>query len=205
MEFNSKQKLIIIGICAIMVGVIIFYFYSKFSNSYDDVIEAETEYENEIEEQTEDENDNNEDEDIIIVHIQGAVQKEGIIKIKEGNRIADVIEKAGGLKENASLKNINLAYMVEDGQKIYIPTQEEDKNQEINSDNTQNTVSNKININTATKEQLQALSGIGEATAESIITYRKENGKFQNIEDIKNVSGIGNSKFNKIKDEICIK
>ena len=202
-ELDNKQK-VIIGIIAIcIIGVIVFYFYSQFTKEQYEFLDEEIEETNEIEEDKIKE----EAEDTIIVHIAGAVQNEGIVEIKEGARISDVIEKAGGLREDASLKNINLAYIVEDGQKIYIPTKQEDEDVDIEQNTTGevNQQSQKININTASKEKLQELSGIGEATAQKIINYREENGKFQTIEDIKNVSGIGTSKFNQFKDEICVK
>lgn len=156
----------------------------------------------------------------IIVYITGAIKNEGIYEMEENSRIADVIEKAGGLLENAYIKDINLAYVVLDGMKIYISTKEE-KDEEI-KDNTDIYVSNqynsfnvineekstkgdvKININTATQTELETLPGIGPSTALSIIDYRKNNGKFNTIDDIKNVSGIGDNKFLKIKDLIKV-
>ena len=112
----------------------------------------------------------------------------------------------GGLKENACLDDINLAYKLEDGMKIDIPTKQEKQENistqnNIISNNKQNT---KININTATQTELETLSGIGASTALKIINYRKENGNFSSIEDIKNVSGIGESKYSSIKDSITV-
>lgn len=155
------------------------------------------------------------DVDKIIIHITGEVKEEGIIKIESGGRISDAIEAAGGLTENADIKRINLAYELEDGQKIYIPNKK-DKNVENyiddgvdsiileDSDTSQNKTG-LININKASAEELQSLAGIGESTALSIIAYREENGKFKRVEDIKNVSGIGDSKYEKIKNSIKVK
>ena len=123
----------------------------------------------------------------------------------------DAIEAAGGTLEEADLSKINLAYILEDGEKIYIPSMNDKEEEEYISSNSGDNSSNKnqeklmININTATQEQLQKLPGIGASIATRIINYRKENGKFQDIMDIKNVSGIGESKFNNIKNYICIK
>ena len=161
----------------------------------------------------------------IIVHISGAVQNEGIVELESGSRVADAIEKAGGLKENAYMDEINLAYQLEDGEKIHIPTIEEQKEKEnqeskvenesaTGSDGTTSRSSNssinngsqtKININTATEEELDTLPGIGPSTATKILDYRKEKGKFKTIEEIKEVSGIGESKYKKIKDKITVK
>lgn len=161
--------------------------------------------------------DNNEINKIVI-YITGAVKNEGIYELDENSRISDSIEKAGGLTEDANISSINLAYIIEDGMKIHIPKKNENIN-EIN-DNTniyvtkeegdkenlnnteQNCKANKININTASQTELETLPGIGKSTALKIINYRKENGKFKNIEEIKNVSGIGDSKYLKIKDLI---
>ena len=125
---------------------------------------------------------------------------------------------AGGLKEDADLKQINLAYVLEDGMKINIPSKNESTNESRNeaSNNTENYIikenlnlSNnakisKVNINSATQTELETLPGIGPSTALKIINYRKEKGKFNKIEDIKNVNGIGEIKFNKIKEFIKI-
>lgn len=142
-----------------------------------------------------------------------------------------LLKKHGGIKEDAYMDNINLVYLLEDGMKIYIPTKQEieaekkdmnNDDENFNMDLTQNYVNNssgiklekeedknkevnKININTATQTQLESLPGIGPSIATKIINYRKENGKFNKIEDIKEVSGIGNSKFEKIKAYITIK
>lgn len=215
-NLTKKQLAIIIVIGVIIISVIGYYIYSiNDSESYEQIETISEEPQQQKEEFVE--NDTEE----IVIHIAGEVNKPGIVKIKEGARIADVIEKAEGLTDQANLTNINLAYIVEDGQKITIPSKEEDtkeyilegSGQGVSSNNTQtNTSQNnsagqntKININKATKEELQTLSGIGESTAQKIIDYRKENGDFKQIEDIKNVSGIGEAKYNAIKDNIKIK
>ena len=159
----------------------------------------------------------------IIVHVAGAVQKSGIVEIEEGQRIIDAIEKAGGATAQADLSKINLAYVLSDGQKVYIPKINENytgeyvtgasSNEAKNNTSTSSTgnstnkneINKIININTASAEELQNLQGIGESIAKRIVEYRKENGKFNTIEDIKNVSGIGEAKYNKIKNNICVK
>ncbi len=135
-----------------------------------------------------------------------------VITLPEDSRISDAIDAAGGLTENADLTNINLAYILEDGEKIYIPKKGEtitDSNNtnsnSISSSTSISTKSSKININKATQTELELISGIGPSTALKIINYRKENGNFKKIEDIKNVPGIGDAKFNQIKDYITVK
>ncbi len=138
----------------------------------------------------------------------GAVKKEGVIKIKENSRIIDAIEEAGGLTKDADLKKVNLAYSITDGQKIYIPSiNDKDEFEIVSNGINEGEVANEkgmVNINTATQTQLEELSGIGPSTASSIISYRQENGKFKSIDEIKNVSGIGEAKYNKIKNYICV-
>lgn len=145
----------------------------------------------------------------IVIHITGQVINQGIVKLEEGSRVIDAIEKAGGATKEANLSKINLAYLLEDGMKLYVPSVNDKEEQILNistngkDEDTKQTL--KVNINTATNEELQKLPGIGEAMASRIITYRKENGKFSKLEDLKNVSGIGEAKFNNIKNYIYIK
>ena len=156
----------------------------------------------------------------IIVHISGEVISPGVISLEEGARIVDAINMADGVTQEADLSKVNLAYVLEDAQKIYIPNINEKEEKEIvenmedgvvisgsgiSNGNDSKNEDVKININTANVKELQKLSGIGESIALRIVTYRKENGKFNSIEDLKNVSGIGENKFNKIKNNIFVK
>lgn len=120
-NLTKKQLAIIIAVGIIVIGVIAYYIYSLTSNqSYEqlDSISEQTDVE-------ETENVEKDEEEYIVVHIAGEVKKPGIVRIKEGARIADIIEQAEGLTENANITNINLAYIIEDGQKITIPSKEE--------------------------------------------------------------------------------
>lgn len=217
-NLTKKQLLIILGAGIAVICVIGYYIYSSNSSeSYEQLELISEKKETEINKNVENNSEENEE---IVVHIAGEVKQPGIVKIKDGSRIADIIEKAGGLTDQANLNNINLAYIVEDGQKITIPSKQEEIKEHISNqggegiiqgnpemNTSQNTtIKNlKININKATKEELQSLSGIGESTAQKIIDYRKENGEFKQIEDLKNVSGIGEAKYNAIKDNIKVK
>ena len=125
----------------------------------------------------------------------------------------DAIEVAGGVTEEADISKINLAYVVKDAQKIYIPSIYDEKDIEyITTENGDNVIiednnkreSEMVNINTATQTELETLPGIGPSTALKIINYREDNGKFNSIEEIKQVPGIGDSKFNNIKDMIKV-
>ena len=171
----------------------------------------ELQVENQSNEIDEEEAENKESK--IKVHISGAVKNEGVYELEEDARIIDAIEKAGGTLEIADMKNVNLASKLEDGMKIYIPKQGEEvtsSNQEVEENialgNTSKESSKrKININKASKEELDTLPGIGESTAEKIINYRKEHKSFKSIEELKEVKGIGDAKFEEIKDLVDIK
>lgn len=209
-HFNKKQKIIAIILITI-IGIGIYCYTDAIENTNEEEIENVLEVaQSNTTKETEEKN--------IFVHIAGCVQKEGMLELSSNSRIADAIEKAGGLTQEADLSDINLAYLLEDGMKIYIPNQnerqennEKTKNipKEENTPSMQiqdtNTKQDVININTATQEELDTLPGIGPATAAKIIAYRKEKGKFNNKEEIKEVSGIGEAKYEKIKEYISIK
>ena len=202
---KNFEKGIILGVIVIIIiGGIIYYNHFKEDNSINENTE---EIYFEAKEKTE------EKEEFIVIHITGEIKTPGIIKIKENARLADAIEAAGGLTENADINKINLAYIVSDGQKIYIPNVNDKTEEYVNSEagngviieNMESNNKKLININTATQAELETLTGIGASTALKIINYRKENGKFKNIEEIKNVSGIGEAKYEVIKNSICVK
>lgn len=154
-----------------------------------------------------------EDENVEInemkVYISGEISKEGVYEFEDGDRLDDLIKKAGGLTENANAKDLNLAMKLEDEMKIYIPSI-----YEISSDDTADTIpiitsdskdssKDKININKASKEELMSLPNIGDKRADSILEYRESN-KFETIEDIKNVNGIGEKFYQSLKDLITV-
>lgn len=151
----------------------------------------------------------------LIIHIAGAVKIPGVYQLKSTDRIVDAVKIAGGATEEANLDLINLAALLKDGQKIIVPYKTySGTGEEINT-NTYNYVesvyssssvstSAKININTANANMLQTLTGIGPVLSERIIEYRNQNGLFGVIDDIKDVSGIAEKKFEGIKDLICV-
>jgi len=149
----------------------------------------------------------------IYVHIEGAVNNPGIKKVPKNTRLFELIEVAGGELEDADISKLNLASILRDEQKVYVPYKEKLENNDKITEGTnligatnvyQNDDNILVNINLATKEELQRLDGIGPSMANKIIEYRESQGYFTKIEDIKNVSGIGESKFNKIKNNITI-
>ena len=214
-NLDIKQNKIIV-IFAIIIAIGIVYFVYKGFNNKNEI---------DVEDQILVENNNNkglaEEEkniEIIVIHVAGAVKSPGIVKIAMGSRIEDAIEAAGGLSENADISNVNLAYVLDDGSKITIPTIDDIgyKQENIIIDSSGENVIDKmneeslnnsksVNINKANELELESLPGIGASLALRIITYREQNGKFNNIEDIKNVNGIGDSKYENIKNFICVK
>ncbi len=209
MEFFKNHKKWILGAIILFV-LVVYYIYTNSSQKEVNMQELEEFVEkntilNTQEEQTEKEVQK------IIIHVAGQVANPGVVQLEEGARITDAISAAGGILEKADLQDINLASIVEDGMKIYIPSIEErkesfekvDQNSEMTDKSGQTIKRNgKVNINTASKKELTTLEGIGETTADRIIEYRKEIGKFKTIEDLKNVKGIGDAKFNKIKEKV---
>lgn len=139
-------------------------------------------------------------EDNIIIDISGEIKNPGIYKMKGKVRLYEIIDKAGGLKEEANINSINQARYVKDGEKIIIPSSRNSQGMDKESISNEN---NLVNINTASKEELLKLPGIGEVTAEKIINYR-DNNNFTKIEDLKDVNGIGMATYNKLKDLICV-
>lgn len=161
----------------------------------------------------------------IVVYISGAVSSPGVISIGVDKRLVDAIKMVGGLAKDADINRINLAMNLEDSQHYIIPY----KGQDIEADkalspgqggsgsqvsgsqigqgqaNNQETNSGKININMADEKSLESIPGVGPATAKKIVDYRTKQGKFNAIEDIKNVSGIGDKKFESMKDFISVK
>lgn len=193
---NNKKIIIIIGvIIIIIISIYVLKKIDEYNYEENNYGEYFAEEENIIKEEA---------KKVIAVHIIGEINKPGIVELEEGARVIDAIKKAGGTTEKADLAQINLAYILKDGQKIYIPnTEDNDKKIEYNTANIENNIKEeKININTADEDELQRLPGVGASTAAKIIKYREENGSFRRIEDIQNVKGIGEAKYNDLKEQI---
>jgi len=142
----------------------------------------------------------------IIVDVSGAVNAPSVVILPEGSRVYEAIEAAGGLCDDASINTLNRAAVLNDGDKLYVPSMDEQqqlRNQTSISTGLSN-ASSLVNINTATSDELQTLSGIGPSTAEKIILFRSSNGAFRSIEELMDVNGIGEKTFGKIKDKLCI-
>lgn len=138
--------------------------------------------------------------DEIAVYVTGEIKNEGVYFLKQNSRLETLIDVAGGLTLNADIDKLNFALLLKDSDKIVIPKKEEKG--KVEEESNENKTS-KININTATKNELMKLSGIGSTYADKIIKYREQI-RFDKIEDIMKVEGIGNAKFEKIKDSITV-
>ena len=142
--------------------------------------------------------------DIITIYVNGAVEKPGVYKLKENSRIEDAIKIAGGFSENADKDKLNLAKLIKDEDYIYV---DKIKNQGDTLEAEKDGINNqgKININTASKEELRTIPGVGEVTAQKIIDYREKNKGFNSIEELKKVDRIGEKTFKKLKDKIDVR
>lgn len=142
----------------------------------------------------------------IAVHVSGAVAAPGVYELEEGARVADSVEHAGGFLEGAAENALNLARVLNDGEQVVVPTAEEHAAQQSAAEASGGAagVGGKVNINTASVEQLDTLPGVGESTAQKIIADREANGPFSSPEDLKRVSGIGDKKYAELADLITV-
>ena len=208
-EKFDKKKILILLLIILLIGGLIYYIKLDKEEINEDIAIITTQIET----------SNKEKE--FYVDIKGNVKKPGVYKFKDNDRVIDAINKAGGLTKNADTSNINLSKKLTSEMVVYIYNKNEIKKKdslscnnicnveviEVNNcveqtTNVSNT--NLININTASIEELLLITGIGESKAKCIIEYRTSNGLFKNIEDIKNVSGIGDALYEKIKDKIKV-
>lgn len=222
-KFLKNNKYIVFGIIGIFI--VLGLFYLKMNLVDDSVVLSSNESNDDILNDNGDDLDN--EVEFYLVDIKGAVNNPGVYKVEIGARVNDVVNMAGGFTDNADTSLINLSKLVSDEMVIIIYTVEEVKNsnlvntvikiveKECECPNIENdgcindkitdTITNgdgKVNINTASVEELLKLEGIGESKAEAIIKYREENGKFNTIDELTKVSGIGTNVYEKIKDNI---
>ena len=196
--FRQNVKSIILAFVCSLVVIIggLFYFNQNKTEDYSGVsfsnISNET---NNKDEKTEDKHDEK-----IFVDVKGAVKHPGVFETTKDKRVKDLIEEAGGLLDDADTSTLNLSQKVKDQMVIYVLKHGEKPKQISDSSSSSNT--DVININTANKEQLMKISGVGKTKAEAIIAHREKNGDFKKKEDITKVRGIGKSTFEKIKDKI---
>ncbi|MBP2642072.1 MAG: comEA [Firmicutes bacterium] len=209
MTEDGKKRLVFILVLAILIVGGSFYFYDQKSKvnevtmsppSSSDLIVSSTQSE----------------KDEIVVYISGAVNKPGILRVPAGSRVVDVVDAAGGLAPGADPSKVNLAKVVKDGTHVNVPigklVTDKKIGTAVNSSSGQSQTSSKrsssggemVNINSADKNELDKLPGIGPSLADRIVEYRQENGSFRDLSELKNVAGIGETKFNQIKDKLSL-
>ncbi|SNX55171.1 helix-hairpin-helix domain-containing protein [Thermoanaerobacterium sp. RBIITD] len=211
-KFNKRQQYALIILLVIVLFVSGYFIYVKSKNAQDTGIKVDIKNESSVLKDSKDEETKKSQlKRDLKVYITGLVKSPGVYTMRDGDRIDDAIKLAGGALDGADLTNINLAEKVKDEQMIKIPKLGENNGPSNNDggNNGQNSFESKsndgkININTASKAELDTLPGIGEVTAQRIIDFREQHGKFQKIEDIMNVSRIGPKLFEQIKDKITV-
>lgn len=195
---KDKQKLKMVAL-PVIVGVAILFFW--FNGNQDPIEVASAEANLNI--QNENPSNENAIASLIYVDISGEVNLPGVYEVKEGTRLFQVIDMAGGLTKEANIDSLNRAEEVYDGEKIIVG---DNNYSESNQNNYSSGISidGRVNINIANLSELETLPNIGPAKAQNIIDYRESNGKFQSIDDILNVNGIGSKTFDSLKDLICV-
>lgn len=216
-EIKERKRIRIVFICCCLFFLTACERHSGFERNLSDGMTSEQAVLPEKSAETE--QDSTESQEIF-VHVCGCVKKPGLYKLPTGIRAGEAVECAGGFTKKADTTAVNLARILSDGIQLYVPSKEEkdlkqsDGREVYDSSMPGDSISEKVsgsmgderkvNLNTASLEELTTLPGIGTMRAEAILAYREEQGSFSSIEDIKNVSGIGDGIFEKIKDSITV-
>lgn len=200
-EFLLSNKEKIIKVAAIIVLVVVaFFVFVLGDDDDDDQMTIDTQQNLLTEEGAATETGTEK----IIVDVAGAVNSPKVVELPADSRVADAISAAGGLTKDADTSQINQAAFLNDGEKIYVPEIGEEDADSTGISGSISKAASKIDINTATSEELQTLNGVGPSTAEKIISYRSDVGYFKDIDELKNVDGIGEKTFDKLKDYIMV-
>ena len=197
--FRQNVKSIILAFVCSLVLIIggLFYFNQNKTEDYSGVSFSNISNET----NNKDEKAANRQDEKIFVDVKGAVKHPGVFETTKDKRVKDLIEEAGGLLDDADTSTLNLSQKVKDQMVIYVLKHGE-KPKQISDGGSSSSNTDVININTANKEQLMKISGVGKTKAEAIISYREKNGDFKKKDDITKVRGIGKATFEKIKDKI---
>ena len=197
--FRQNVKSIILAFVCSLVLIIggLFYFNQNKTEDYSGVSFSNISNET----NNKDEKAENRHDEKIFVDVKGAVKHPGVFETTKDKRVRDLIEEAGGLLDDADTSTLNLSQKVKDQMVIYVLKHGE-KPKQISDGGSSSSNTDVININTANKERLMKISGVGKTKAEAIISYREKNGDFKKKEDITKVHGIGKATFEKIKDKI---
>ena len=190
------------GLGLVGVGALVFFYFQNQREEFSGLMEDDAILSEAVEDKKED-GEITQEEVILKVDLKGAVRNPGVYDVKEGDRVIDVVQRAGGFLDVADPNQVNLSQRVMDEMVIYVPKKGEEISPQQNVTLPQsNEKDGKININTADATTLQTLPGIGPQKADAIIRFREENGPFKKIEDLMKVSGIGEKTFEKLKEQI---
>lgn len=192
MDKLDRNKILYILIVLVFLGVFWGWYHFKESSDTAISISDATALENGADE------NNQSDQGQMMVHITGAVKQPGVVSLKPEARLIEAIELVGGLTETADVDSLNLARKIQDEEKIHIPAIGEVSATAVSSENA------KVNINTASLEELKSLPGVGDVIAQGIIDYREKNGGFKQLEELKNVTRIGDKVYDGLSESIVI-
>ncbi|MGE7601151.1 helix-hairpin-helix domain-containing protein [Peribacillus sp. NPDC097675] len=209
---KKKISLIAVAVVIVAIGFYLFYQPEKKPGETEDIFAISTSEEttDEVKPKTE------AGPQIMKVDVKGAVQAPGVFTAQAGDRVIDLISEAGSFTDKADKDKVNLAQLVEDQMVIYVPKKGEEgaeipggmpatlSNGSTGTDGAAGSSGGQVNLNTATQADLETLSGIGPSKATAILEYRDSIGKFKQVEDLKNVSGIGDKTFEKLKESISV-
>ncbi|MFJ5758087.1 helix-hairpin-helix domain-containing protein [Neobacillus sp. NPDC093182] len=207
-DWMYEHKIYLIIAVIIAFGIIYYFVEERKSSSeiyMEDIVPAEV---NKEEEAAEPPQNQKQEPESFIVDVKGQVKMPGVYSSSQDERVIDVVQRAGGVTENADESKVNFAEHVQDAMVIYIPAKGEEgsipQGLTSNPSETGGTKQGKINLNKADENELQNLPGIGPSKAAAIMEYRETNGPFKSVEDLKNISGIGDKTFDKLKDLITV-
>ncbi|RVU70653.1 MULTISPECIES: helix-hairpin-helix domain-containing protein [Lactobacillus] len=214
---SENRKLVLIVVVLLLIGAVFLHQNQKEEVNNDNFMQTAIQSSSVSDQRTSssstDNVANSSQSKTVTCDISGAVKHEGVYTLKNGARLDELIAAAGGLRSNAQVKAINRAIILKDQDKIHIPFKGEkvDNITTVNSasdssaaNSSSGTTGEKVNLNTASAADLQKLNGIGEKKAEQIVAYREQNGQFKKIEDLMQVSGIGEKTFAGLKDQLEI-
>lgn len=209
LHLSDTKPSVLIGVCVVVLAVVFLvlqFLFGLFSADSFEIVKPESASADEV---VEPHNEVVVIKNTMYVHVAGAVASPGVIEVPQETRLFEAIEAVGGFTEGAATQSLNLAKILQDGEQIIVPTLEEIEKGVSEAPTSvggpvSSSSSGLVNINTATQAELETLSGIGEATAKKIIAYREAKGTFKTVEDLKNVSGIGDKKYAALADMICV-
>lgn len=217
MRRKSKKYDVVMPVAVLLICGMLFVGCAGESDQGESItpVEISEEQKDTQEKKTEEKSENQGKGSVVYVHVCGQVNVPGVYELPEGSRIYEAVAAAGGMTEQAAGERLNQAAAVEDGQQIYVLSKEEAARDAESAGGETGVLDasipgrsqaedGKVNLNTATSEELMTLSGIGEAKAEAILRYREEHGGFQKIEELMEVEGIKEGVFHKIKEQVKI-